>query len=89
MASVRDLKRNINSMIYDVVDECYSLQLYDESKTKKTDDFIDEAAEFQEEIMAEIKKAENKKDYKKIKEKAGKVAVKWTEKLNKLNTAKA
>lgn len=84
MASKRELKRDINNMIYDVVDECYSLQLYDESKKKKTDAFIDEAANFQDEITSAIKKAKNKKDFKSIIEKFEKTNEEWRVKLNKL-----
>lgn len=86
MANVRELKKEINDMIYDVVEECYSLQLFDDSKTKKTDAFIDEAADFQEEIMAEVKKATSKADYKKIREKVDKTAEEWVKKLNKLQS---
>lgn len=84
MANVRDLKKNINGMIYDVVDECYSLQLYNDSKTAESDSFIDDAAEFQEEIMSEIKKAENKKDFKAIVTKVEKTKEEWTNRLNKM-----
>lgn len=84
MANVRELKKEINNMIYEVVEECYSLQLFDESKTKKTDDFIDEAADFQEQIMAEIKEATSKADYSKIRKKADETAKEWVTKLNKL-----
>ncbi|HLW40065.1 MAG TPA: hypothetical protein VKX31_06720 [Brumimicrobium sp.] len=84
MATVRDLKKRINGMIYDVVDECYSVQLYDDSKQEKADKFIDEAADFQEEIMAEIKKAKNKKDFKAIEKKVEDIEEEWIGRLNKL-----
>ncbi|HZH86610.1 MAG TPA: hypothetical protein VFD77_04785 [Brumimicrobium sp.] len=84
MANVRDLKKSINGMIYDVVDECYSIQLFNASKTEETDGFIDDAASFQDEIMAEIKKAENKKDYKAIEAKVLKTQEEWVKRLNKL-----
>lgn len=84
MANVRNLKKNINSMIYDVVDECYSVQLYNDSKTAESDSFIDDAADFQEEIMGEIKRAENKKDYKAIEAKVEKTREEWTTRLNKM-----
>ena len=86
MANVRLLKRDINNMIYDVVEECYSLQLFDDSKKKKTDDFIDEAADFQEDIMSDVKKATSKKEYKEIQEKVDKTAKEWVTKLNKLQS---
>ncbi|PKR81559.1 hypothetical protein CW751_03275 [Brumimicrobium salinarum] len=84
MASVRNLKKNVNNMIYDVVDECYSLQLFNESKKEETDAFIDDAADFQEEIMGDIKKANNKADYKAIEEKVVKTQEEWITRLNKM-----
>ena len=76
MASVRDLKRNINNMIYDVVDECFSIQLFDA--------FIEDAADFQEEIMAAIGRAKSKKEYKAIEEKVEATHEEWLARLNKL-----
>lgn len=84
MANIRGLKKEVNNMVYDVVDECYSLQLFDESKKKDTDKFIDEVADFQEEIMTEINKATSKKEFSKIRQKAEKQAEEWVKKLNKL-----
>jgi hypothetical protein len=84
MANLRKLKKNINGMIYDVVDECYSVQLYNESKTAESDSFIDDAADFQEDIMGEIKRAENKKDFKAIVSKVEKTREEWTARLNKM-----
>ncbi|MDX1652784.1 MAG: hypothetical protein R3277_09855 [Brumimicrobium sp.] len=84
MANVRELKKDINSIIYDVVDECYSLQLFDESKKEASDNFIDEVADFQEEIMSEINKAKTSKEYSEIRKKAEKQAEEWIKKLNKL-----
>jgi hypothetical protein len=84
MANIRNLKKEVNNMVYDVVDECYSLQLFDESKKKDTDDFIDEVADFQEEVMTEINKATSKKEFSAIREKAEKKSEDWVKKLNKL-----
>lgn len=84
MANRRDLKKNINNMIYDVVDECYSIQLFNDSKQEVTDQFIDDAAAFQEEIMGEISKAKSKVEFKAIREKFLKTNDEWLERLNKL-----
>ena len=84
MANIRGLKKNINGMIYDVVDECYSVQLFNDSKTAESDAFIDDAADFQEEIMSEIKRAENRKDFKSIEDKVQKTREDWTIRLNKM-----
>lgn len=84
MASVRKLKKDVNNMIYDVVDECYSVQLFNDSKTEESDQFIDDAADFQDEIMADIKKAKTKEEYKAVEEKVDKTHLEWTKRLNKL-----
>lgn len=84
MANIRDLKKEVNNMVYDVVDECYSIQLFDESKKKDTDEFIDEVADFQEEVMTEINKATSKKEFSAIRQKAEEKAEEWVKKLNKL-----
>lgn len=84
MANIRDLKKSINGMIYDVVDECYSIQLYNASKAEESDQFIDDAADFQDEIMSEIKKAKNKKDFKSIEKKVIKTQEEWVQRLNKM-----
>lgn len=84
MANIRDLKKYINGMIYDVVDECYSVQLYDSSKTEMAEEFIDDVANFQDEIMSEIKKAKNKKEFKVIENKVQEIQEEWIKRLNKL-----
>ena len=47
MASRKDLKRNLNNMVFDIVEECFTIQILDESKTKEADAIIDAAATFQ------------------------------------------
>ena len=51
MSSKRDIKKEVNNMVFDVVEECFSLQLYDASKKEATDKFIEEAADYMEEIL--------------------------------------
>ena len=47
MASKRTFKRHLNEMVFDIVEECFFLQLTDETKIKDTDKLIDEGATFQ------------------------------------------
>lgn len=84
MASVRSLKKEINNMIYDVVDECFSVQLFDTSKEEVTEAFIDDAVEFQDEIMAAIGRAKVKADYKAIEARVHEVREEWLKRLNAL-----
>jgi len=63
MASKRTIKKQLNGMIFDVVDECFSVQLYKEKKTEETNKLIDEALDFRDEVLARIHQAKTKKDY--------------------------
>ena len=60
MASKRIFKKHLNEMVYDIVEECFYLQLTDESKIKKTDKLIDEAATFQDDVLSRIYKSKSK-----------------------------
>lgn len=85
MASKRILKKSINDMVIDIVEECFTLQLFDEKKTKKTDALIDEAADFQDDILTKINAAKNKADFKNITAEVEAKATQFVEKLNALN----
>ncbi len=47
MSNKRILKKSLNELVFDVVDECYYIQTLDASKEKATEKLIDEAATFQ------------------------------------------
>ena len=47
MANKRILKRNINEMVFDVVEECFFFEMTAPSKSDKSAQLIDEAADFQ------------------------------------------
>jgi hypothetical protein len=85
MASRRILKRNLNNMIIDVVEECFTTQLFDESKAGASEAIIDEAADFQDSILSEINKAKTKKDFAPITSKIEEKALDFITKLNGLN----
>ena len=61
MASRKYLKKALNNMVFDIVEECFTIQLFDENKAEKTNVIITEAADFQDAILAEINKAKTKK----------------------------
>ena len=85
MASKRDLKRNLNNMIFDIVEECYTVQLLDEKKTEKAELSIDEAANFQDSILGQINASKSKGEFMKIKESIEDAAEDFIKKLNDLN----
>ena len=64
MASKRNLKKHLVKMVVDVVEESYSIQLYNpKEKTKKTDKLIDEVLDFHDEMRSKIKAAKSKKEF--------------------------
>ncbi|PIR14496.1 MAG: hypothetical protein COV50_02415 [Flavobacteriales bacterium CG11_big_fil_rev_8_21_14_0_20_35_7] len=64
MASVQNLKKDVNYVISDIIEECYIWQLiHEENQSKKAEKLIDEAIEVFDDLIARIntKKVENKK----------------------------
>ena len=71
-------------MFYEVIDECFDVQLYNPSKTDASDALIDEIVDFRNEIMAAINKGKNKKDFAGIIERVEKAEDDFIDKLNKI-----
>jgi len=84
MASKRIIKKQLNGMIFEVVDECFSVQLYKTAQTEVTNKLIDEALDFRDNILASIHQAKTKKDYPAIYEKMEDKGVYFVEQLNGL-----
>jgi hypothetical protein len=72
-------------MVFDIVEECFYLQLTDESKVKKSDKLIDETAEFQDDVLGKISKSKSKKEFSEIASHVNEKAKYFVEKLNELN----
>lgn len=85
MASKRTIKRDVNNMVFDIVDECFMFLINDESKTAEAEAIIDSAADFQEEILSKINAAKSKADFRLIRESLEKGAVDYINRLNALN----
>jgi len=85
MASKRIFKKNLNEMVFDIVEECFYLQLMDDSKSKKTNTLIDEAAEFQDDVLSRIYKSKSKKEFSEISAHVNEKAKYFVDKLNQLN----
>ncbi|TXI83847.1 MAG: hypothetical protein E6Q37_09560 [Crocinitomicaceae bacterium] len=85
MASKRTFKRDLNRMIFDVVEECFSVQLYNESKTEATNKLIDEAVEFRNNMTEKIHAAKTKQAFKVLHAEVEDAAVDFTHKINGLH----
>jgi hypothetical protein len=66
MASKRTLKRHVNYMIHDVIDECFFFQEMNPSKAESAEKWINDAVHFHMEVTGAISKAKSKADYKPI-----------------------
>ena len=72
-------------MVFDIVEECFYLQMVDDSKTKKTEALIDETAAFQDEVLGKISKFKTKKEFIELTAYAGEKGKYFVEQLNALN----
>lgn len=85
MASKRNFKKDLNYMVFDVVEECFSVQLYDAKKTESTNGLIDEAIVFRNNMTAKIHAAKSKKDFPAIRKEVEDAAVDFIHKINGLH----
>ncbi len=85
MASKKILKKNLNNMVFDIVEECFSMQMWNPEKTVQTEEIIDAAANFQDEMLIKINAAKTKADFRPIRSEIENTAVDFINKLNGLN----
>ena len=72
-------------MVIEIVEECFTVQMFDETKAPASDKLIEEAVAFQDSILSEINKAKTKKDFPAITSKIENSALEFITKLNELN----
>lgn len=63
MASKRLIKKNLNNMIFEVVEESFDVQYFDTSKKDKADALITEAVDYRNDMIEKINAAKNNKDF--------------------------
>jgi hypothetical protein len=66
MANKRILKRNINEMVFDVVEECFFFEMTAPDKADHSAKLIDEAAEFQDQMLTKMNQAKGKPAFRAI-----------------------
>jgi hypothetical protein len=91
MSNRRDLKKNINVLMSDVIEECYDSLLNNEGKNEKeVEALVDEAVDLADDLIGKVNDAkkfkgkEAKKHFAKIKEELGDKVIVFMEKLDKL-----
>ena len=88
MASIKNLKKDINYVLGDIIEECYTWELLNpNADTKKSEAIIDEAIDAFDALIEKInsKNVENKKShFKLVQNELEETAKKLVEKVNKL-----
>ena len=84
MASKRSIKKDLNNMVFDVVDECFMAMMAEGSVAEKAEKLIDEAAEFQDVMLVKINSSKSKADFRDVRNDLEKAAIDFVNKLNAL-----
>lgn len=84
MANKRELKKNLNEFIFDIVDELFDRSMQAESKAEPAELLIDEAAEFRIQILGKIANGKSKPEFKAIVKEIEDKADYFVEKINSL-----
>ncbi len=84
MASKRDIKKGLNNLIYDIVDDCFSVQLFNDDKVEASDKVIDQAADFQDAMLTKINQAKSKSEFRAIHDEIEKKSEEFFQAVNKL-----
>lgn len=84
MASKRFIKKQLNGLIINIVDDCFSAELYKPTLEEKTTKLIDEALDYRDEILSKIHQAKSKKDYPSIYDSIMEKGAYFESKLNEL-----
>lgn len=85
MASKRDLKKLVDGIVFEIVEESFDIKEFNPKKEEECEKCIEEAADFYDEVRSDINAAKSKKDFPVIREKIDKARIEFTKKLNKLN----
>jgi hypothetical protein len=84
MASKRDLKKMVNAMVFDVVEEAFNVQLYDPKKEDASEKFIDSVADFHENMLTRINQANTKAEFRQIRADIEQQAVDFIQDVNNM-----
>ncbi len=85
MANKRILKKEINVMVFDVIDECLYIQEINEDKFEATEAVIEEAISFYNASLEAMNKGKAKADFRNIVASVEEKSIYFTDKLNTLN----
>jgi hypothetical protein len=86
MANKRNLKKNINSLVFDVIDECIYIQEIQPEKFDACEKLIDQAVNYYNDALSKVNSAKEKSDFRSIAVELDDNAEKFIEGLNSINS---
>lgn len=86
MANKRNLKKNINSLVFDVIDECIYIQEIQPEKFELCEKLIDDAVNYYNDALSKVNSAKIKSEFRSIAVELDNYAEKFIEGLNSLNS---
>jgi hypothetical protein len=85
MANKRDLKKSINSLVFDVIDECIYIQEINPDRFDSCEKLIDEAVNYYNDALSKMNSAKMKSDFRNVASELEEKAEKFIDSLNSLN----
>jgi hypothetical protein len=85
MANKRDLKKSINSLVFDVIDECIYIQEINPDRFDACEKLIDEAVNYYNDALSKMNSAKMKSDFRNVASELEEKAEKFIDSLNSLN----
>jgi hypothetical protein len=85
MANKRTLKKHINAMVFDVIDECLYLQETQEEKAQEAEQLIEEVVNSYNDLISRINHGKNKADFNAVWNDFNDWSEGFSEKLNALS----
>ena len=67
MASIKELKDDINLLTYDLISECFTFKIYHPEKNSAADKAISEIVKLRNELIHKVNNPQDKDDPKKLK----------------------
>ncbi|NBU91775.1 MAG: hypothetical protein EBR54_07380 [Flavobacteriia bacterium] len=85
MANRRTLKKEINALVFDIIDECLYLQEHHDDKVHDAEALIEEVVMVYNELIERINKGKNKADFSSVRNEFYEKSELFSEKLNAIS----
>ena len=86
MANKRTLKKSINTLVFDVIDECIYIQEIHPEKNDASEKLINNAVDYFNDALAKMNASKSKADFRKVAQELDEKAALFVDELNSLNS---